>query len=272
MTVYSIQNQWGGPSAPWHDGGIVNIGNRGNQLPVALHIRSGDGGLSFSGTMAYKGEGPIELRAKHVTENCYHAENQWGGKDAPWHDAGLFLLGARDGQNAVEFDLSGPDGTTLEGTMKYAGEGPIGVKARETAGLAFDATNQWGGVDAPWHQGGQWVIGCRPEQAVTALEISSHDNGLTLFGTMNYAGEGPIGFKATRTMANTYSVVNQWGGSDAPWHPGGTWVLGCRGKQGIAALSAKGDAHGLHGTMLYTGEGSIGLKLAPSVVKVLQPA
>lgn len=272
MTVYSIQNQWGGPSAPWHDGGIFNIGNRDGQLPVALHIQSGDGGLSFTGTMTYKGEGPISVRANHVTENCYQVENRWGGEGAPWHDAGLFLLGARDGQNAVEFDLNGADGTSLDGTMKYAGEGPIGVKATKTTGETFNATNQWGGTDAPWHQGGQWVLGCRPEQAVTALEISSPDNGLTLVGTMNYINEGPIGFRGTRTMANTYSVVNQWGGADQPWHPGGTWVLGCRGKQGIAAISAKGDVDGLSGTMMYSGEGPIGLKLVPSVVQVLQTA
>ncbi|MCH3005819.1 hypothetical protein K3W96_14900, partial [Listeria monocytogenes] len=81
-----------------------------------------------TGTMTYQGEGPIGLRATRVTENCYHAENQWGGKDAPWHDAGLFLLGARDGQNAVAFDLTSHDGQTVTGTMTYAGEGPIGVK------------------------------------------------------------------------------------------------------------------------------------------------
>eukprot|EP01037_Dinobryon_pediforme_P030548 gene30548-34675_t len=101
MTVYNIQNQWGGSSAPWHDGGVFNIGNRADQLPIALKIQPGEGGLSCAGTMTYHGEGPIGLRATRVTENCYHAENQWGGASAPWHDAGLFLLGARDGQNAV---------------------------------------------------------------------------------------------------------------------------------------------------------------------------
>ncbi|WP_231565293.1 hypothetical protein [Sphingomonas sp. Ant H11] len=69
-------------------------------------------------------------------------------------------------------------------------------------------------------------------------------------------------------MANTYSVVNQWGGNDAPWHPGGEWVLGCRGKQGVVAISAKGDGANLNGTMMYAGEGPIGLALVPSVAKV----
>jgi hypothetical protein len=61
MAVYSTQNQWGGNSAPWHDGGILNIGNRDGKLPIALAISSGDGGKSFAGTMTYVGEGPIGL-------------------------------------------------------------------------------------------------------------------------------------------------------------------------------------------------------------------
>jgi len=273
MTAYTIQNQWGGNSAPWHDGGVFNIGNRADQLPIALKIQSGDGGKTFNGTMTYAGEGPIGFRATLVTTNCYQIENQWGGNSAPWHDAGLFLLGARDGQNAVAFDLQSKDGgKTLTGTMTYAGEGPIGVRGEVSDGLAFNATNQWGGNSAPWHQGGQWILGCRPKQAVVAIDVTSPDNGKTLVGTMTYAGEGPIGFRGTRTMSDTYSIVNQWGGSSAPWHPGGTWVIGCRGPQGIVAVKATGDAKGLNGTMTYAGEGPIGLKLAPSTVKALTPA
>ena len=266
MTTYNIQNQWGGSSAPWHDGGVLNIGNRGNQKPIALSIASGDGGRSFSGTMQYQGEGPIGLRATLVTTNCYQAENQWGGSSAPWHPAGLFLLGARDNQNAVAFELVSKDnGDTLTGTMTYAGEGPIGVQGSLNSGTSFDATNQWGGSSAPWHPGGQWVIGCRPDQQVVDLNVTSPDQGKTLVGSMTYAGEGPIGFRGTRTMADTYSVVNQWGGSDAPWHPGGTWVLGCRGTQGVVAIDIASDAKGLQGTMTYAGEGPIGLHLVASV-------
>ena len=79
MAVYTIQNQWGGNSAPWHDGGVFNIGNRDQQLPIALKITSGDGGKTFTGTMTYVGEGPIGTRATLVTTNCYQVENQWGG-------------------------------------------------------------------------------------------------------------------------------------------------------------------------------------------------
>jgi hypothetical protein len=264
MTVYTIQNQWGGDQAPWHEGGVFNIGNRADQLPVALAIQSGDGGRTFSGTMTYAGEGPIGVRATMVTTNCYQVENQWGGNDAPWHDAGLFLLGARNGQNAVAFDLSSSDGgQTLNGTMTYAGEGPIGIRAARSDGAAYNGTNQWGGDSAPWHPAGQWVLGTRANQAVVALDITSNDNGRTLVGTMTYFDEGPIGFRGTQIMANTYSVVNQWGGDQAPWHPGGTWVIGSRGTQGVVAVSIRGGTT-LNGTMTYVGEGPIGLELVRS--------
>lgn len=267
MTIYATQNQWGGDSAPWHDGGLLNIGNRGNQNPVALAISSGDGGRTFTGTMTYEGEGPIGVRATLVTTNCYQVENQWGGDSAPWHNAGLFLLGARNGQNAVAFDLQSNDGgATLTGSMTYAGEGPIGVKGSVSDGTAFNATNQWGGNSAPWHQGGLWILGCRPDQPIAALDITSPDNGKTLTGSMTYSGEGPIGFKATQTMANTYSVLNQWGGDSAPWHPGGTWVIGCRGTQGVVAVNVTGTGAALEGSMTYAGEGPIGLELVPATV------
>ena len=51
MSTYTVQNQWGGSSAPWHDGGVFNIGNRQGQLPEAVDISSADGGKTFSGTM-----------------------------------------------------------------------------------------------------------------------------------------------------------------------------------------------------------------------------
>lgn len=274
MTVYAIQNQWGGNAAPWHEGGILNIGNRDQQRPIALEIQSGDGGTRFSGTMTYQNEGPIGVRATLVTTNCYRVENQWGGKDAPWHDAGLFLLGARNGQNAVAFDLHSKDGgETLTGTMTYQGEGPIGVKGAVTNGVTYDASNQWGGKDAPWHAGGQWVIGCRgTKQPVIALDVTSSDGGRTLAGTMAYQNEGPIGFRGTLIMANTYSVVNQWGGKDEPWHPGGTWVLGSRTNQGVVSIQATREGDDLDGQMTYQGEGPIGLELQPSVQKALATA
>lgn len=143
MTTYTVHNQWGCSSAPWHDGGLFNIGNRTRQRPIALHIMSGDGGRSFTGTIQYQGEGPIALRCIMLSTNCYHAEQQWGGSSALWRPAGLFLLGAHEAQNAVGFNLaSHDDGLTLTGTMTYAGEGPIGVHAEISNGTAYDASNQ----------------------------------------------------------------------------------------------------------------------------------
>ncbi|MGA8272147.1 MAG: hypothetical protein WB919_11365 [Candidatus Sulfotelmatobacter sp.] len=265
MSLYNIQNQWGGSSAPWHTGGVFNIGNRGSQLPIALQITSNDDGKTFSGTMTYVGEGPIGFRAALVTMNTYEVENQWGGSSAPWHDAGLFLLGGRNGQSAVAFDIKSADGgKTFTGTMTYAGEGPIGLQGAYVDGYAYSAENSWGGSGG--HPGGQWVLGCRANQPVVALDVSSSDTGRTLTGTMTYAGEGPIGFKCALTMANTYQVENQWGGSNAPWHPGGQFVIGCRGSQGVVAVIIKGsDGGALSGSMSYSGEGPIGLTLAPSV-------
>jgi len=266
MSLYNVQNQWGGNSAPWQAGGIFNIGNREGQLPIALQITSNDGGKTFSGTMTYVNEGPIGFRGTLVTMNTYQCENQWGGNNAPWHDAGLFLLGARSGQNAVAFDIKSTDGgKSFSGTMTYAGEGPIGFKGVHAEGYAYTALNQWGGNSAPWNPGGEWVLGCRANQLVVALNVISGDNGKSLTGTMTYAGEGPIGFRGTLTMANTYQVENQWGGNNAPWQPGGQFVIGCRGSQGVVAVNAtSSDGKNLNGTMTYAGEGAIGLQLKPS--------
>ena len=79
---------------------------------------------------------------------------------------------------------------------------------------------------------------------------------------MTYKGEGPIGFKASLTQGNTYIVENQWGGSFAPWHPGGTWLIGSRGGQHVVAIAvtSSDDGKTLNGTMTYAGEGPIGFK------------
>lgn len=79
---------------------------------------------------------------------------------------------------------------------------------------------------------------------------------------MTYAGEGPIGFKAQRTGQNQYNVENQWGGNDAPWHPGGKWEIGGRDNQNVIALSVTSSDGGktLNGTNTYANEGPIGFR------------
>jgi hypothetical protein len=163
----------------------------------------------------------------------------------------------------VAIDISSPDGgRSLQGTVTYAGEGPIGFKADGADGGVYNVENQWGGSTAPWHPGGLWVLGCRGNQNVVKVHANSPDGGKSLAGDMTYQGEGPIGLKGTLVVTDTYAMENQWGGSTAPWHPGGAWVIGCRGEQHVVALDIGSSDSGatLQGTMIYSGEGPIGLR------------
>jgi hypothetical protein len=127
---YSVENQWGGASAPWHPAGIWNLGAREGQRVVALDIQSDDLGKTFTGTMTYQGEGPIGFRAKQIQGNSYSVKNQWGGASAAWHPGGTWTLGGRDDQRMVKLNFSSSDsGDTLSGTLTYQGEGPIGFRA-----------------------------------------------------------------------------------------------------------------------------------------------
>jgi hypothetical protein len=261
--AYQVENQWGGHSAPWNQGGIFVIGGRPDQYVVALNIMSGDGGRSLTGTMTYQGEGPIGFRGTLLGSNNYAVENQWGGVDAPWHPGGQWVIGYRVNQNVIAVDVkSSDDGATLTGTMTYNGEGPIGFNATQTEATVYSVENQWGGNQAPWHGGGTWVMGARAEQPVVAVDINSSDGGATLTGTMTYNGDGPIGFKGTRQGANNYAVENQWGGNQAPWQPGGQWIIGYRTDQNVVGVNVKSSDKGLTlaGTMTYANEGPIGFK------------
>ncbi|MEH2005856.1 lectin OAA family protein [Nostoc sp.] len=126
----------------------------------------------------------------------------------------------------------------------------------------YQVENQWGGSSAPWNEGGTWEIGSRSDQNVVVIDVKSNDQGQTLNGTITYNGEGPIGFRGQRSGSNGYTVENQWGGDSAPWHDGGTWVLGSRSDQNVVAIDVKSDDDGqtLNGTITYKGEGPIGFK------------
>jgi hypothetical protein len=230
---------------------------------IQLSAKSNDGGKTLNGTMTYAGEGPIGFQATLTLSDTYLVLNQWGGSSAPWHPGGTWIIGCRGSQNVVAIDISSNDGgTTFNGTMTYNGEGPIGFQANAIDGGVYTVQNQWGGSSAPWNPGGTWVMGCRANQNVVAVSITSNDGGQTLTGTMTYAGEGPIGFKASLYGSNNYLVENQWGGSSAPWHPGGPWVMGCRVNQNMVALEISSSDGGttLNGTMTYAGEGPIGFQ------------
>lgn len=137
MALYQVENQWGGSSAPWNEGGKWGIGSRDNQNVVAINAKSDDGGETLNGTITYSGEGPIGFRAKRSGSNDYTVENQWGGDAAPWHDGGTWTIGGRSGQNVVAIDVKSDDGgETLNGTITYKGEGSIGFKGVRASGVA----------------------------------------------------------------------------------------------------------------------------------------
>ncbi len=264
--TYNTFNQWGGDTAPWHDGGLWIIGGREGQNVVALNVSSHDDGSTLVGTMTYAGEGPIGFRGTLASpgSNTFNVENQWGGDSAPWHPGGMFLLGTRGPQPVLAIDISSPDGgETLQGMITYAHEGPIGFKAtHENSGNIYLTHNQWGGDSAPWHFGGLYVIGGRPDQPVVSINVESSDNGATLTGTMVYASEGPIGFRGTRITPTNYTVENQWGGDSAPWQQGGKMILAYRFDQAVVSLqiSSTDDGTTYTGTTTYIGEGPIGFK------------
>lgn len=119
----------------------------------------------------------------------------------------------------------------------------------------YTTQNKWG--SGSWQVGGTFVIGARGEQKVVALDATSPDNGKTLNGTMTYAGEGPIHFRATLFMSNNYMVENRWGDSD--WQEGGNWVIGARCGQDVVAFNVTSPDNGqtLTGSLTYSNEGPI---------------
>lgn len=273
MTVYAIRHHWGDANARWHDGGVLNIGNRADRHPVALRLDSEDGGHSMGGILAYADEPPCAVRALLVSANCYRVEQRPAGPQSPWRDAGLFLLGARFGQNPVTLDLLSRDaGYSFSGIMVYAGEGPIGIRGDHAQALVYTALNQWGDADGPWHPGGQWVLGSRDDAPVTALSIESIDRGATLIGTVTYGESVPVAFRAKRIMGDSFLVEDRSGEPGEPWLAAGTWVLGGRGGQGLAAVHVERDGDGLSGTMTYSGETPIAVSLIPSAACSMEQA
>ncbi|WP_435261164.1 lectin OAA family protein [Tenacibaculum sp. nBUS_03] len=252
MSIYQVQNKWG--DSPLQQGGIFVLGSRSNQELVDININSTDGGKTLTGTITYKGEGPIGFKGVQVAGNNYKVENEWSNT---WNDGGNWVIGARDGQNVVALKVSAVENTKdLKGEVTYEGEGPIVFQGKETAGSAFEVQNQWGGPNSPWNPGGVFVLGSRDKQQPIALDIKSNDEGQTFTGTMTYEGEGPIDLEATFVMGNVYSVQNKWGG---PWHSAGYFIIGARENQRAVELKVSSNNEGqtLTGKMTYKGEGPI---------------
>ncbi len=127
--TYTVENQWGGTSAPWRDGGTWVLSGRNNQNVIAMDIVSKDNGKTFEGTMTYQNEGPVGFKATQLEGNNYQVANQWGGNTAPWHVGGDMLIGGRKNQRVIQLKFTSSDGDNLNGEMTYSGEGAIGFKA-----------------------------------------------------------------------------------------------------------------------------------------------
>jgi hypothetical protein len=193
--IYSVKVRWGGSTASWHDEGTWIIGGRSTQRCIELKVNSDKSGKVLLGTMKYEGEGPIGFKGTFIPS--YKVNNQWGGCSAPWHDGGIWVLSGRYNQDVVSMDIKSNDcGKTLEGTMTYKNEGPIGFKGVHVIDNTYEVFNQWGGSSAPWHRGGDMIIGARDAQRVIQLKFTSIDCGKDFSGDMTYSGEGKIGFKA----------------------------------------------------------------------------
>lgn len=138
---------------------------------------------------------PSETSVRYVGPD-YRVSVQWGGYAAPWHGEGFWRLGDRSEQGLIHVvaERQGP-GNDLVGTATYAGEGPIGFRARWLGGNDYQAEYQWGGLMQPWNTGGVWRLGGRNSQRIGAIDVRSSDLGATLEGTVTYVGEGPIGFR-----------------------------------------------------------------------------
>jgi hypothetical protein len=191
---YDCEVQWGGSSAPWHSEGTWIIGGRDVQRCIQLKADASGDGKTLNGAMRYEGEGEIGFKGNLTP--TYSVENQWGGSSADWHPGGTWVLSGRWDQKVVSMDIKSEDsGRTLHGVMTYTGEGPIGFKGNKIIDNVYEVYNQWGGSSAPWHRGGDMVIGGRKNQNVVQLNFSSK-GGQNLSGDMTYLGEGPIGFKA----------------------------------------------------------------------------
>lgn len=265
MSVFQVENQWGGTSEPWHQGNTWIIGGRKDQAVVAVDIKSKDNGRTFTGTMTYKGEGKISLKAEHKYANVYDVKVQWGGSSEPWHEDGSWIIGGRNNQRCIQLNVTASNDNNLSGDMTYEGEGPIGFKGTLTP--TYEVQNQWGGSSAKWNPGGTWALSGRSNQLVKSMDISSDDNGRTFNGTMTYIGEGPIGFRGKLTEGNNYEVENQWGGSTAKWHRGGNMIIGARENQRVVKLKFSSEnGEQLNGEMTYENEGHIGFKAELALV------
>lgn len=160
-------------------------------LPLALAIAAS---ACVSTPVAPSEAAPNQ--ARYAGTN-YIVSVQWGGETAAWRPEGVWRIGDRPTQAVTTVRAERQANSyDLVGTAIYAGEGPIGFRARWIRGNEYQVEYQWGGVDAPWNPGGVWRLGGRENQRIAAVDVTSPDLGAQLVGQVQYVGEGPIGFRA----------------------------------------------------------------------------
>lgn len=123
----------------------------------------------------------------------------------------------------------------------------------------FEVQIQSGGNEAPWRPGGMWILNTRFDRLIEKVNATGGDG--VLYGTMQYSGEAPIGFKAAYLGNSTYGVESQSGGDDVPWQPVGEWVIDYGTDQFIVEfdLNATEGEQNIMGT-ISNSEGPMGFR------------
>lgn len=154
--------------------------------------------LAFAAAACVSTPGGPSAAVSNQAPAGYAASVQWGGEKAAWHREGIWRIGDRPTQAVTRVTAQRQlDSNDLVGIANYAGEGPIGFRARWISGNDYQTEYQWGGDRQPWNPGGIWRIGGRVNQRIAAINVTSPDRGATLVGEVQYVGEGPIGFRGT---------------------------------------------------------------------------
>jgi hypothetical protein len=126
MAFYQVENQWGGPKAPWHEGGVWMMGRRPQQYLTYVNMKaSADSPMIMHGELAYGGEQKVTCRAEEVGWNKWAVQVQVNGN---WQDDGIWIMGDRFPQRTEGIDVSAGADHRLVGTTVYTHEGPIGFK------------------------------------------------------------------------------------------------------------------------------------------------
>ena len=142
-----------------------------------------------------------KVTLSNLPENLYRLQNQWDGERAFGHEARLFKIGNRRGQPIIALNFTSDDqGKRVSGTVKYKGEPSIegNFNATHRSENIYDVEIRQSMTPSQWLWDGQWLLGSRKHQKIIAMALESIDDGVTLKGTITYAGESPISFNAIR--------------------------------------------------------------------------